>query len=944
MTRATWRGLALSLLALSFATRSQPTRAASPEPIQFEQESLPNGLQVIYAPLRQAPVVHVRVLYHVGSRDERPDRQGFAHMFEHMMFRGSAHVKPEEHMKLIGVVGGYSNAFTSFDQTVYVNTVPSNHLEMAMYLEADRMASFKVDENIYKTERKVVAKEWGIRQNTPYGTMYEDFLKNAFTTHSYRWTPIGNMEHLKAAEVAELQDFFNTYYLPNNAILVIAGDIDVATTKELAKKYFGWIPRGADPKRNAEREPEQVKARLADVSYRVPLPAVLVGWQLPTYDNDDHYPLALISTVLSGGRSGRLDRLLVYGDDPQAVEVGVEHLQLEDGGIFGVSATVMQGKDVGGVTKKLESAVQEVLEKGVTPEELDKARTQLRVATIHGRQTADSLAGQLGNEALFGHDPNRVNTFLAKLDAITPQHVQDVAKKYLTPQRATTLVVHPDPLGKAAASAKAAQETANAPVKASEPVKPRGVKFPGDWPEHPTIAKAQASPKFEKGTESTVNGVRVIVMPDHRLPLVSWSLTMRRGSHSDPAGKDGVASITGDMLRRGVKGATFAQLNNELESNGITLEVSDGGDFTRVSGSSTTEQLEHGVARTRDVLLTPTFPRDEFEKLKQQSIESLVLSLDDPRTVAGRDLDAAIFGPDSPLGREETPASVKAITLDDVKQFYKTFFRPNDAILVLAGDVTVEKGQALAKSLTDGWEPGDMPVVNYGDAPKPPAKRRVIVVDKPAGKQAVVQMALPAYSIQSDDKFPGSVAGQILTAGIDSRLGKYVRAQKGLAYGVHGVFQPDRHAGLFRGDTETGLETAGEAVEAMFKVFNDMREQPISATELSEAQQRVAGGMVMAMQTINQQARYRVDGILNDYPIDYYDKYPQRIAEVSREQVQQVMQKYVHDGKMTIVIVAPAESVKDQLKNLGDVEIFPMPAERKGGEKPKEKELLKKAA
>src|SRR5215208_8184625 len=248
-----------SLVALILASflPAAAVMASEPAKIEFTQETLDNGLHVIYAPLHQAPVVHVRVLYHVGSRDERPDRQGFAHMFEHMMFRGSAHVKPEEHMKLIGVVGGNSNAFTSFDQTTYVNTIPSNHLEMALYLEADRMSSFNVDENIYKTERKVVAEEWRIRQNRPYGTQYEDFLAKAFTTHSYRWTPIGNMEHLKAAEVAELQDFFNTYYLPNNATLIIAGDIDVEKTREMVKRFYGWIPRGPEVKRNIAAEPEQ---------------------------------------------------------------------------------------------------------------------------------------------------------------------------------------------------------------------------------------------------------------------------------------------------------------------------------------------------------------------------------------------------------------------------------------------------------------------------------------------------------------------------------------------------------------------------------------------------------------------------------------------------------------------------------------------------------------
>jgi zinc protease len=749
------------------------------------------------------------------------------------------------------------------------------------------------------------------------------------------------MDHLRAADVGELQDFFNTYYLPNNAILVVAGDIDVAGTKELVKKYYAWIPRGPDPSRNIPPEPQQTEARDATVDYRVPLPAVMIGWHAPAYASDDHYPLELLAGILSGGRSGRLDRTLVYGENPQAVDVDASLYRLQDAGIFEVDATVMQGKDPAAVTKALAAAVQDVIDNGVTIEELDKARAQYRVGVIHGRQTADSLAGQLGDEALFAGDAGRVNTLLDKLQAVTPEQVKAVAAKYLAASRATTLRVNPDPLGKAAQAAKA-EQTANAPVKASEPVKPRDVQFPSDWPASPVIAAAKASPKFEKGTDSTVNGVRVIVMSDHRLPLVNWSLTMRRGSHSDPKGKEGLSELTGDMLRRGTGTTSFAELNQDLESRGITLEVSDGGDYTRVSGATTTEQLEHGVKRTREALLTPTFPAEEFEKLKQQTIESLTLSLDTPRVVAGQDLSFALFG-DTPPGRNATPASVKAITLDDVKQFYKTYFRSRDAILVISGDVSVERGQELARQLTEGWEPGDPPAVVY-DLPKPPAKRRIILVDKPGAKQSVITMGIPAYTVASDDKFPGSVAGQILSAGIESRLNRYVRAERGLAYGVHGVFQPSRHAGAFISATDTATESTAEAVEAIFKVLADMRNAPVTPNELAEAQSRVAGGMVMSMQTIGQQAGFRVDGILNGYPIDYYDVYPARIGAVTSGQVQEVMKKYVKEGEMVIVVVAPAASVKEQLEKLGDVEVVPMPALREGAAPKEEPQLLKKAA
>src|SRR4051812_15528218 len=294
MKRLLLSALSIVLLLLSDLFPAFVARAADEAAIPFTTDTLDNGLKVIYVPLHQAPVVHVRVLYHVGSRDERPDRQGFAHMFEHMMFRGSAHVPPEEHMKLIGMVGGSSNAFTSFDETVYVNTIPSNHLEMALYLEADRMASFKVSEDIYKTERKVVAEEWRMGQNRPYGTMYEDFLKHAFVAHSYRWTPIGRMEHLQAAAVNELQDFFNTYYVPNNAILIISGDFQPDEAKTMVKKYFGWIPTGKAVTRDIPKEPEQTEMRNAVTPQRVPLPNIMLGFKTPDYKSDDHYPLALL--------------------------------------------------------------------------------------------------------------------------------------------------------------------------------------------------------------------------------------------------------------------------------------------------------------------------------------------------------------------------------------------------------------------------------------------------------------------------------------------------------------------------------------------------------------------------------------------------------------------------------------------------------------------------
>ena len=364
----------LKLLAAVLVLVLLPVLARAAEPIAFEPETLENGLRVIYAPLTNSPVVHVRVIYHVGSRDERPDRQGFAHMFEHMMFRGSAHVAPEEHMKTIGMVGGNSNAFTSFDETVYINTLPAAYLETALYLEADRMASFKVSPKIFATERLVVAQEWALRNNQPYGTVFEELLKRAFTTHPYRWTPIGNMDHLQAASAGELQAFFNKYYVPNNAILVIAGKIDVPATKEMVKKYYGWIPGNSmhltgksghavnsvlpvPVKRDIPAEPEQTEPRRAELRFNVPLARVMVSYPMPPQKSEDQDALGILATIVGDGRSSRLSRLLVTSDSPLCTSAGSMAMGLEDGGVMGVNATVLAGKSTQEVEKIIAAAV-----------------------------------------------------------------------------------------------------------------------------------------------------------------------------------------------------------------------------------------------------------------------------------------------------------------------------------------------------------------------------------------------------------------------------------------------------------------------------------------------------------------------------------------------------------------------------------------------------------
>jgi zinc protease len=918
----------------------KPICAATDKPlpdIPFDREVLDNGLTVLYVPLHTAPVVHVRVIYHVGSRDEKPDRQGFAHMFEHMMFRGSAHVAPEQHMKMIGIVGGNSNAFTAYDQTAYVNTIPSNHLEMALYLEADRMASFKVNDNIFKTERTVVSEEWRMRYaNQPYGTMFEDFVKTAYTTHPYRWTTIGNMDQLKAAASSELQEFYNKYYIPNNACLVVAGDIDEAKTKEWVKKYFGWIPKGPDINRGIPAEPAQTEARRVEqYKSNIQLPMMYVGFKTADYRSDDHYALGLLGSILFDGNTSRMDKRLVNNDNPLCVSVGGGDDQLQDTGFFIGQARVLPGKSTEEVEKAMMEEMQKVVDKGVTDEELEKVKTSTWVGLIHARETCVNLASLLGEEQVFGGDANRANEAWKKYQAITTADIQAIAKKYLNPAASTTVVYIPDPQHKMervspASQIAKAEEVKNADVAPStEPITPRVTKFPEGYPTEPPFNTSVTKATFEKGKEFNVNGVNVIVMTDHRLPLVNWTLVMRAGSDAEPKGKEGLSAMTASMLNRGAAGMDYMTLSTDLESRGISIGAGDMSDHTRLSGSCTTDQLDHAIQRTREMLRQPMLPADEFAKLKNQTIGGLIGALAAPQTVAPRDLQHALYG-DHPLGRLSTPPSLASITLDDVRDWYGKVYQPNDAIFVISGDIDDAGGKEMAEKLLADWKPAaSMPTTDY-KLPETPAKRNLILVDNPDGKQSTIRMAILAFDIHNDQKYAGSVASRILSDGIDSRLNKYVRAEKGYTYGCYGSFQPGRHGGSFNVTVDTNPDTTQPCIEAVFKVLEDMNKENVTDKELAEAKTRVAGSMVMGMQTISQQAAYRVDGILNGYPIDYYDVYPEHIGAVTADQVRAVMDKYVNDGRFTIVVVGPGNTVKSQLEALGEVETLPMPMNRPG--------------
>jgi zinc protease len=418
----------------------------SPPRLEFTQHTLKNGLRLVVLEDHSAPIVNVQVWYHVGSKDERPGRTGFAHLFEHMMFKGSKNVGPQEHANRINDVGGFLNAGTNFDYTFYWQTVPVNALDMVLWLESDRMATLNVDEANLKSERDVVIEELRLRVlNPPYGRLGTLVFENAFKTSNYRWMPIGSQEDLMAATLEDVRDFHKTYYRPDNATLVVAGDVRAKELIAKAERYFGAIPRGTgEIPRPSKPEPAQTEERrVVDYDTKTPLPAAILAYHIPGLGDPDAYPLDVASRILSSGQSSRLYRRLVY-DKQVALQAAGQSFSLEDSGLFFFFAVMNAGKTAEEGAAEMEAEIERLKSEPVSAAELEKAKTQLVAEVTVGRQTAQSKADAVGAAATLLDDPKLVNEELARYQAVTAADIQRVAKKYLGKQNRSVIFMLPE--------------------------------------------------------------------------------------------------------------------------------------------------------------------------------------------------------------------------------------------------------------------------------------------------------------------------------------------------------------------------------------------------------------------------------------------------------------------------------------------------------------------
>ncbi len=435
----------LSLVAL---TASHLSAAVRPPKLQYQISTLPNGLTVVLSEDHSTPIVHLQMWYHVGSKNEKPGRTGFAHLFEHMMFKGSKNVEPEAHTSFISSIGGQSNAYTEDDATVFWETVPSQYLPLILWLEADRMASLRIDKDTFVTEREVVKEERRMRiDNQPFGRLNEIIYDHAFTTHPYKHPTIGSMKDLDAASIDDVRDFFHTYYVPSNATLVLVGDFDSAQALQLVNQYVGRVPKSDRPvPRDIPKEPEQTKEKRVTLQEAWPLPAVVVAHHI-TYDgNPDSYPLHIAAKVLSDGESSRIYRRLVYEKQMCVAAFGTANL-IEDPNLFYVVGIVQPGHTTEEVANELIAQLDRLKSEPISDHELQRAKNQFARDYILGRESNKDKALQLGHAVVIHHDIRTADGEFDIFQNITTADVQRVARTYFRPENRLVLTIMPGQKG-----------------------------------------------------------------------------------------------------------------------------------------------------------------------------------------------------------------------------------------------------------------------------------------------------------------------------------------------------------------------------------------------------------------------------------------------------------------------------------------------------------------
>ncbi|MCE2473715.1 MAG: insulinase family protein [Anaerolineae bacterium] len=877
--------------------------AADEQSLDLEHYQLDNGLEVILVRDTSAPTVAVNIWFRVGSANDPEGKSGFAHLFEHLMFEGSPHVPGGTMDHLLERVGGSSNAYVSADYTAYYDTVPSHQLPLALWIEADRLGGLNVTQESLDNQRAIVIEELQRSyDNRPYGSAVKALITVPYSYEPYKRPAIGNIDDVNSAQIEDVFAFHRTYYVPNNATLVIAGDIDLEVTRTMVEELFGPIPRGDDPPALPEFAPQdQAEAEFITIEDPfINLPALLVAYEIPPLVHEDYPALDVLSRILSVGDSSRLAKRLV--DTGKALQADAWIFDNRGPGMFAFILIANVGVDLAELEAASYEELQTIIDEGVPQEELDKVIAGIRSRSILGLETALGLAESVHSANYYFGDPQAVFTGIGRYQAVTSEDIQRVALEYLEDSDRHVFSV--------------VQTDADAPPPVEPFAAEDAVEIEPDY--RYVIAQDEPPPPLDSNefnfptiTENTLdNGLEVVVIEQPNMPIISLDVYFAGGSTAAPQDLPGVAGITGQLITRGAATRSAQDIAGAIEQVGGAVGSGGGSDSLQVGVFALIEDKDLAFELLADMTLHASFPENEVERERAEWISGLEASLAEPGFVAGRTFGRTLYA-GHPYGNTYTFESLEAISRDDIVAFYESRRQP---------DITTEEGLAYAERHFADWQ-GAADAVSYPDLQEQ-SGQQILLVDRPGSTQANFILGNIGIQGASMDYFPARVMNHVLGGTFSSRLVQNIREEKGYTYSIGSGFSYPADTGRFIVTAAVRNDVIAATLEEIFAEIERIQTEPLTDEEINDARDGIVGEWVFGLETyqdfVEVVASYKIRGV----ELDRLNKWLGHIKDVSTDDVLDIANSYIHPEDFIIVVVGDASEIQEQLETLGETTLL----------------------
>ncbi|HPE22688.1 MAG TPA: pitrilysin family protein [Bacteroidales bacterium] len=922
----------VTLLLLAGCSGKEKTKLTVPH----ETYKLDNGLTVVLNEDKSDPIASLVILYHVGSAREVPGKTGFAHLFEHMMFQRSENVGEDECFKYIEGAGGDMNGGTSFDQTIYFELIPKNALELAMWLESDRMGflrntvtpqSFALQQNVVQNEKRQ-----GV-DNRPYGHTDAVILKNLYPEgHPYSWDVIGEMEDLANATVDDVKEFHKKFYIPNNATLVVSGDFEAEEVKALIEKYFGEIPAGEELK-----DPEPLTVTLAETKklYHedafARAPQFTMVYPVAEQFTKDSYALDVLAQLLGVGKNSPLYKVLVK-EKQLTSNVRIYNQSQEIAGQMQINVTANPSTSLDEVEKAVFEAFERFETEKFTERDLERIKAGIERNFYLMMSSVMYKGFMLALYTEFTGSPDFMLEELEMQRQVTADDVWDVYNRYIKGKNyvATSFVPRGQTDLVAAGSVDAGvveeditQATQMEVVAGGEEViEKTPSSFDRSVAPVPGPDPSVTLPEIWKS--ETANGMKIFGISQSELPLLTYSIVIEGGHLLDDPAKPGVARFTAQMLNEGTKNRTPEELEEEIQLLGAIIDVGCSDERITISVNTLSRNFEKTLSLVEEMLLEPRWDEEQFSLNKTRTINNLKRNLADPGYVASAAFNKIVLGADNILSTDAsgTVESVETITLEDLKSFYEKYISPSSANFLIVGDIDQARVDKALKGLGERWSARDvvMPELIF---PPVPEKSTMYFVDIPGAKQSVINIGNISLPRTHPDYFKANVANYLLGGGASAKLFMVLREEKGFTYGAYSNFNGQKHYGTFRAYASVRSDATLESVELFRDIMAEYR-KGVTQETVDFTRGSLLKANALRFETIDAKL-----GMLNTMtfyglPEDYISQEEDYLRGLTIDQVNETLQKYIDPMKMHYVVTGDGETQMKGLKAVGFGEPVPV--------------------